>query len=149
MGIGSGWKLSQKTGFAPYRRLRFLAIPEANAKATARVLPDDRNPGLRTDDSAGAALQATGIVKTDLAVFEGIKACRAGIGARLGLAGCAHGLVQNDMSLIVVNGKFIEPQQLFDAQTLQRFFAPFQPSMASCNKLMRLSLIWPKTLVRR
>jgi len=90
--------------------LSHLAISEANAKATAWILPDDGNIGPWTDNSTGTALQAPGIIKTDLSVLDGIKACRAGISAWLGLTGCTHGLVQHDVSLIVVHDKFVNAQ---------------------------------------
>lgn len=124
-------------------------IAELDAEAAARVGPSDSFSRIGADHATRSALETSGVVEADVSVLHRVQTRRAGIGAGLAGAGLTHLLIHFYVSMIVVDGKLIDAQELFDAHRFHSHLAPFQPSTASPVRLKRFFLTCSRTLLKR
>ena len=116
-------------------------IAEVDAEAAAGVGPSRIAFSVfRADHATCSALETSGIVEADVSFLYRVQTRRARIGAGLAGAGLADLLIHFYVSMLVVDGKLIDAQELFDAHCFHSHLAPFQPSMASPVRLKRFFL---------
>jgi len=65
---------------------------------------------MRANDTTCTAFETAGIIERDLPVFDCIKACRTSKGTGFGFAPGTDCLINDDVSLVIINSKFIETQ---------------------------------------
>ena len=115
-------------------------VAEVDAEAAAGIDPGDSFSRIGADHATRSALETSGIVETDDSFLNRVETRRARIGAGLAGAGLTDILIHFYVSMLVVNGKLIEAQELFDAHRFHSHLAPFQPSMTSPVRLKRFFL---------
>ena len=115
-------------------------IAELDAEAAAGIGPGESFSRIGAHHAARSALEASGVVEADAVFLHRVQTRRARIGTGLAGAGLTDFLVHFYVSMIVVYGKLIDAQELFDAHRFHSHLAPFQPLTASPVRLKRLFL---------
>jgi len=124
-------------------------IAKLDSEAAAGIDPSDSFSRIGTDHATRSALKTSGVVEADASFLHRVQTSRARIGAGLAGAGLTDLLIHFYVSMLVVDGKLIEAQELFDAHRFHSHLAPFQPLMASPVRLKRFFLTCLRTLLRR
>src|SRR5208337_4122287 len=102
-------------------------IAELDAEAAAGIDPGDSFSRIGADHATRSALKTSCVVEADASFLHSVQTRRARIGAGLAGAGFTDLLIHLYVSMLVVDGKLIQAQELFDAHCFHSHLAPFQP----------------------